>query len=324
MSEDVEGEPVAPEQNKRNVEAFRKLFELADRKLRDLALARRSAAEVAEEPPQVFPVPEKDVSYERWKLLTGGVVPLPLPDRSTAFLLLGHVMGEELGYKGAKVLAAPLMPELGDIVALLVGTGQEVPKDREVWKLCRFRELKQKWSHDERRFREELLNAPELRETRPKELRETSDRLRLPDTLLGCALPNYEDMPEKEKTALLRKMCDRIRNAQEAMSGVRDFFVRGTPAGLPKIRVADVQSDMRAAELRDALNLPYLDIARVLGMPLPAAQDRKALHQKVSQMTRRGTEKFLEFVGDAGYQKHLQAVGPELRRYADLRLNPPE
>lgn len=306
------------------------LSELTLAKSADLARAYESVFE-ALGPVWPKPAPPKGEERQEGAPPRNGLrlFPVKLPNGRRGTLVLLRE-GPEQRYRGAAVGEIKYEnPAWRTIIAVLAGTDQRTPRREEVWREYKSRET---WFHERERWEagdpqedwEGGLNGsphdPKLRGVPRTELGHAFFRLGLAEAFLRATRADYDDLPERERVALLEQLCAHINRVRNAVIDLQDFLVRGTPDGIPKRRVADPGLDVRAAELRDATGLPYQDIADILDVPITGAHEAQARHKRVSDMAKRGRDLLLQALGQEGYDAHLRDVRHDLKRLAQVRL----
>ncbi len=291
-----------------------------------------------EHPPPSELLPERDLPYDEWKVLTSGQVRVELQDGRKACLFLGPLDAEKR-YRGARVFEivgegwVPLEqidaekgrlkgrgyatgpgPTPG-VLAVLAATQEVRVEPGRVWKAHLLRKALLEDTPDLNTFLAKVRSDSRLKDARRQDLREALVGLGLPEALLRETYPNFDDLPERERAAMLMQVCVRINKIRDAVEDLRKFLQRGTPEGLPKRRIADPGLDVRSAELRDSLGLTHRRIGEILHLPLAQSYQIKGHHKRVGDMIERGRKMLVRALGQKGYRAHLEAIESDLRHF---------
>jgi hypothetical protein len=148
-------------------------------------------------------------------------------------------------------------------------------------------------------------------------------KLRLSDALIRHYRPDYAVLPEEERMALLVETAKRVDMTLMAVRGLQNFLEEGASAGLSKQRPrgdrykgADLQRDVRAAELRDALGLKHREIAAMLEFPAPESYRVTGKIPVVKNAIDRGRKLLKQVLPDEEkYEHYLKRIETPLRSW---------
>jgi hypothetical protein len=179
-------------------------------------------------------------------------------------------------------------------------------------------------------------NDPELGTIKGAELFDAW-KLRLHDTLIRHYRPDYAALPDEERIGLLAQTAKRVDAMLSATRELQNCLEIGDATGLPRQRPrtdhykgAAPQRDIRAAELSDALGLKHLEIATVLGLPVPNdyRANKENLHggtykiPAVIAAIERGRNLLKQaLLSEEEYKNYMQLISPKVKdRYAYERM----
>lgn len=260
-------------------------------------------------------------------------IPTPLVGGRTGWLQL-HADEQEFGYKGAEVFEKSPWANQAILSALTVLEAQPIgPGDtklEEIRKAARLRVAVQRAGLGlgleeflKPNHRKEVMRNPCFKGYGIPDWM-NARKLSFHEAWLKYYRPDFDALPDKDKVALLIEACKFVNEQLEAARRLQTFFERGGPGGLPKHKGADPELDIWAAELRDALGLEWGKIGEILGKPLPKAYygDNGTLpkydHQEARNMGKRGRKRLKRELKEEGYDQHIEARRPDLKRWHSL------
>lgn len=131
--------------------------------------------------------------------------------------------------------------------------------------------------------------------------------------------PDFDGRSRGERIELLRLGARRMDEAWRAVNAFSEFVQGGRVGGRPKRKIPDPQLDLRAAELKNALDLEHREIGEILRVPQTEKEVREhGGNRAVGHSITRGQKLFISNLGEDGYRTHIEAVRPYLRRWHAL------
>jgi hypothetical protein len=258
-------------------------------------------------------------------------------------LLLGAKRTEQ-GYRGAEVLVGPSRTEQAYVAAVVALKGDEMKRERDkengrgskmaqasnaifFAELWRSRYAEGPALDDVRRAMKELnlSRTDPLEETNNKDF---FDGLKLSYLyeLLRYFRPDFDDVSEKERIALLERTIGYMNEYLEALQRLAAFLQYGKTGayeGLATKQVTRAAKQVRAAEFRELLTehgapLPYGKIGKRLGERPAPGQQARSYDRRIKRMVEAGRDILKQALGDQGYQDYIEAKRAELEHWQTL------
>jgi hypothetical protein len=247
--------------------------------------------------------PPKELAsyYPRAEPLHTDIYPVKLSDSREVLWLKLNGRRSERGYRSVEVLDTPLRTNTSILAALTAVEAQ--PIDTEL--------LSKVLSHKKAPFNEPImLHVRDL----PRELKREFLSLIVdhptPDyvvALLRYYRPEFDDLPHKEKLALIEEGCARINTFLGALRHLEAFLEYGVPEQDLRSRMEKAQEDIKAAELKDVEGLSNPTIGKILGIfPTPSDQERRE-NSQVRTSVKRGRPLLIDAFGEEGWRKQVEA-----------------
>ncbi len=143
-------------------------------------------------------------------------------------------------------------------------------------------------------------------------------RLSLAEALLRHYHPDFDDRPKAARIDLLIGAARHMDEALRGLEALQEYVQAGRVGGRARKKAADPHLDVRAAELRDALDLKPTEIGEILNIPRSDTDKNRGGHRTVVDMVKRGRNLLVANLGEEGYRKYLETVRTHLRRYRSL------
>jgi hypothetical protein len=133
--------------------------------------------------------------------------------------------------------------------------------------------------------------------------------------LLRHSRRNFDDLPRDEQVGLILVTCEYLNALLESIRKLGAFLEYGTPKGLPRNTVDNLNRDVQAAILDELTELDHRQIGEELGVPPPPSSAIKGGHDTVRKMVERGRSFSIRLFGDEGWQERLTSMKAEAERY---------
>jgi hypothetical protein len=290
------------------------LPEFAGRWLEELArVGYRSMTTVRREDGE-RPLPNKQQADPFWDSAVSrplsveeGAYPVTFENsRQILWLQLEGERSRRRGYKEVRVSDRPLRTDEAILAALTVLEGKQV---------------------DARQVREALdASSIDLNVSLTGQFWEGHDLpAPLPENLLEYVFlllryhrPEFDDLPREAKLDLIERTCGHINECVDAARRLSAFLEYGVPGKPQRGAARTADRDVRAAVRRDVDEWTYRRIGEELEVPLPQDFDYKGDHPRVRQMVSRGRNILERTLGKDGWQKHIDAMRTEAKRWNAL------
>lgn len=138
------------------------------------------------------------------------------------------------------------------------------------------------------------------------------------EVLLRHYHPDFDNRSKAQRIDLLMNTSRHIDEALRRLEALQEYVQAGRVGGRARKKAADPQSDVLAAELKDALDLKHREIGEILSVPPSDTDKIKGGHRAVAGMVKRGRNLLVNNLGTEGYRKHLETVRAPLRRQHSL------
>lgn len=156
---------------------------------------------------------------------------------------------------------------------------------------------------------------PVLLEDAGSDALQAAFRMSLVEDVLKRYHPDFDRRSRGERIDLLIRGAQHMDAAWRALDAFHEFVQAGRVGGRARRKANDPQQDVRAAELKDALDLYHREIGDILRVPPTEAEDsHQGGHRQVGHMIERGRKLFINNLGEGGYQRHIEAVRADLRQ----------
>jgi hypothetical protein len=166
-----------------------------------------------------------------------------------------------------------------------------------------------------RALREELRKDPGLKGARVRDLRNVRVAVLL-KTLLRLYRPEFDDLPEHKRTALMEQAASHLNEFLDTLRKLMEFLEVGdSTAGIPKTKLKKTQEQLLAAQLCDIAGLSHREIGAALSIELSVTDKRRGGHQKAKERVREGRKILREaFGGEDGYRRYIEQEKNEASR----------
>jgi hypothetical protein len=131
--------------------------------------------------------------------------------------------------------------------------------------------------------------------------------------LLHHYRPEFDELPDQERVALLESAAKHVNEYLEALRKLTTFLEYGDAyKGIPKNTVEKPERYLEAAELKDIIGLSQREVGAALGLPLSSRDEIQGGHARAAQHVREGRKMFKEAFGEDGYREYIEAKKAEV------------
>jgi hypothetical protein len=250
----------------------------------------------------------------RLRLLDGREVPFRLRPE-----------GWQYSYRGARREPGSERMEraiLGVLVALeaeLVDPARETGKNSEVTRQgahlrVGVQEVMRAGVVDELEAVQKAIEADPVLKEAGTDAWQAEARLSLAEAVLQHYHPDFDDRPKGERIDLLINAARHMDEVLRALEALQEFIQAGRLGGRARKKAAEPQGDVRAAELKDALDLKRREIGEILGVPLSDDDRKQGGHKGVANMIWRGRKLLKDNLQEEGYKQHIANIRTDLKR----------
>ncbi|MEW6635871.1 MAG: hypothetical protein AB1425_03560 [Actinomycetota bacterium] len=126
--------------------------------------------------------------------------------------------------------------------------------------------------------------------------------------LLRYHRPGFDDLPPEDRAALIAGLCSHVNDFLASLRKLVAFLEYGSPSRGTVAATRVAARDVKAAVLKDVDGLTYREIAKELGVPLPADFSHKGDLPTVRKMVGRGRKVMEQALGAEGWRTHTEAM----------------
>jgi len=232
---------------------------------------------------------------------------------------LAFELDDDYGFQRAKVSLDTPRSEQAIIAALIALEGRRIENTR-VRRAVRAAKLIRHMLQEERETKEPSLKALKdpLSGIKVKDLQDGYSLERV-EALLRHYRPNFEVMEENERFFMLERAAEHVSIYLDSLQALIRFLEDGDPReGNRRRRAKNVQEQLRAAELKDILEMGEGEIASVLNLPRTTSDERQGGNQKARKRAKEGIKTLIHLLGEEGYEDHVHTAQKEAAQYESL------
>jgi hypothetical protein len=143
-------------------------------------------------------------------------------------------------------------------------------------------------------------------------------------SLLRYYRPNFDDLPDEERQALIKRTCHLINENRATLRRLLDFVEYGTPGKKLVNPLENAGRDVRAAVLSDVEGISHTEIGEELGIARTENDLVKGGHARVLKMVKRGRSILEKAWGREGWQEQVLCLQAERDRWKQSGSTAPE
>lgn len=143
-------------------------------------------------------------------------------------------------------------------------------------------------------------------------------------SLLRYYRPNFDDLPDEERQALIKRTCQLINENRASLRRLLAFAEYGTPGKKMVNPLENVGRDVQAAVLADVEKLSHAEVGEELGIARTENDVVHGGHARVSKMVKRGRSILEKAWGKEGWQEQVLQLQAERDRWMHLERTAPE
>jgi hypothetical protein len=136
--------------------------------------------------------------------------------------------------------------------------------------------------------------------------------------LLRYYRPEFDNLPRKERVALVKEGLRRVSNFLKGLRQLEAFLEYGAPEKDLRSKIEDAAGDIRAAELRVVEELSNREVGEILGITPSEGDVIKGENAKARTRADRGEKLLVSTLGEEGWRKLIEAKRAQRDHYLSL------